>query len=430
MLSKFGSTLRRIRRDASGNATLIVAVGMPALIGAAGLGVDTAQWYAWKRELQHATDQAAIAGAWARTHSTTRSYYAIRAAQDYRNNLAVTADFASVPTIALQNYANGNQNSVTVRASVTKSLPFSSFLTNRGVTIVASSQASFAAGANYNACLIATSDHGTTFTIGGNATVKARCGLAALSCSDDALIIDGSATVTTDSIVSCGTVSVPDANESVVTQVEEGVLVDQYADLTPPTNNTARTYGCTGKGQNKQASPLAGTYTGGLKVTCTTTFGSGIYVINGGTLDLTGNFMVTGTNVMFVLKNGAQLQLGGSGNANTVSLTPMQASNFTALGYSSTLANRYANMLIFEDHDSTPTQDHIINGNSTSLFQGTIYLPKGTARVNGTASLDSSCLQISAYKINILGNAYLDTRCATVDTNTVGSSIAKVRLVA
>lgn len=33
-----------------------MAMGMPALIGAAGLAVDTAQWYVWRGELQYAID--------------------------------------------------------------------------------------------------------------------------------------------------------------------------------------------------------------------------------------------------------------------------------------------------------------------------------------------------------------------------------------
>ena len=48
----------------SGNATLMTALGLPALLGATGYGVDTAQWYMWQRELQHSVDQAAIGGAW------------------------------------------------------------------------------------------------------------------------------------------------------------------------------------------------------------------------------------------------------------------------------------------------------------------------------------------------------------------------------
>jgi hypothetical protein len=174
---------------------------------------------------------------------------------------------------------------------------------------------------------------------------------------------------------------------------------------------------------------VAGTYQG-LTVGCTTNFGAGIYVIDGGTLDLTGNYAVTGTNVMFVLKNGATLKLGGSGAGNTLTLTPMVSSQFTALGYSQTLADRYAGMLVFEDRDSNPTDSHIINGNSNSLIQGTIYLPSSNVRVNGTANINSSCLQLTAQTITVLGNATLETRCSTAQTNSAGSATPTIRLVA
>jgi Flp pilus assembly protein TadG len=305
---------RRLMGETSGNAVMLVAVGIPALIGAAGLAVDFSQWYLWKRELQLATDQAAIAAAWARTDSHTRDTYTQRGTQDYHANLAITRDFASEPSFTLANYSNGTNNSVVVTATASKSLPFSSFMIGRGVTIAARSQASFAAGGNYSACLIATGSSGTTLSIGGNASVTAHCGMAALSCSDDAVVIDGSATVVTDAIATCGTASVPAALDGVVSEnLGQGHLSDEFADLTPPTNDTPRSYSCSGHGQNAQASPLAGTYHG-LRVTCRTTLGAGIYVIDGGTLDLTGNYAVTGTNVMFVLRNGATLQLGGSGN--------------------------------------------------------------------------------------------------------------------
>ena len=428
MFKSIFRTLRALRSHISGNATLLMAIGMPALLGSAGLAVDVTQWYAWKRELQLATDQAAIAGAWARTDSATASTYITRATQDYNANLGLVAGFASAPTVQLANYSNGNANSVAVTATASKSLPFSSIVSGQVATIKAYSQATFAAGADYSACLIATSDTGTGLSVGGNATVKAKCGLAALSCSTDAITISSNATVITDSIATCGTVDAPSSLDSVITEnLGAGVLVDAFKDLAPPTNTTARTYACT-TGQTKKATPLAGTYTGGFKMACQTTLGPGIYVINGGELDLTTNYAVTGTNVMFVLKNGATLKLGGSGNGNKVTLTPMQASDFMPQ-YSLAVANRYANMLIFEDRNSTPAGDHIINGNSISLFQGTIYLPKGTARINGTATLDSTCLQISAYKINILGNASIDTRCLTTNTNHAGSAGAKVSLV-
>jgi Flp pilus assembly protein TadG len=415
-------------KSTSGNALLLMALAVPVLIGGAGVAVDFSQWYLWKHELQLATDQAAMGAAWARTDSHTQDNYQTRGTQDYYANLAITSSFASAPAISLADYSNGNANSVVVTATATKALPFSSFLTGRSTTIRATSQASFAAGGTYSACLIATGSSGTTIEVGGSATVTAHCGMAALSCSDDAINIDGSATVIADSIATCGTASVPAANEGAVTENVHG-LTDEFADLDPPTNDTARTYACVGHGIHGQASPVAGTYHG-LTVGCTTNFGAGIYVIDGGTLDLTGNYAVTGTNVMFVLKNGATLKLGGSGAGNTLTLTPMVSSQFTALGYSQTLADRYAGMLVFEDRDSNPTDSHIINGNSNSLIQGTIYLPSSNVRVNGTANINSSCLQLTAQTITVLGNATLETRCSTAQTNSAGSATPTIRLVA
>jgi Flp pilus assembly protein TadG len=407
---------------------LLMALAIPVLIGGAGVAVDFSQWYLWKHELQLATDQAAMGAAWARTDSHTQDNYQTRGTQDYYANLAITSSFASAPTIGLAGYSNGTSNSVVVRATATKELPFSSFITGRATTIQAVSQASFAAGGTYSACLIATGSSGTTLEVGGNAHVTAHCGMAALSCSPNAINIDGSATVIADTIATCGTATVPAANQSAVREGVTG-LEDAFADLDPPTNDTTRSYECVGNGSHAQASPVAGTYAG-LVVGCTTNFGPGIYVINGGTLDLTGNYAVTGTNVMFVLKNGATLKLGGSGNGNVLTLTPMVSSQFTALGYSTELANRYAGMLIFEDRDSDPDQSHIINGNSSSLIQGTIYLPASNVQMNGTANINSSCIQITAQTITVLGNATLETRCTTAQTNSAGSATPTVRLVA
>ncbi len=64
-----------------------------------------------------------------------------------------------------------------------------------------------------------------------------------------------------------------------------------------------------------------GTYTD-FEISCDTTLAGGIYVINGGKLKLNGGNNLTGTGVMFVLKNGAEVDINGSA---TVFLTPMSA---------------------------------------------------------------------------------------------------------
>lgn len=430
------SLIRRLARHRSGNAAMLVALGMPLLIGSTGLAVDTAQWFLWKRELQHAADQAAIGGAWALTkrdkdaYKGQTLYYIYRANQEFDSNSSITASFIKDRQVSLASYAGGSNNSVIVSATAEHKLPFSGYVLGRSAVIRVRAQASFAAGGTYNACLVALNEEDQdTISIGGNANVTAQCGLAALSCADGAITIDGSASVTTGSIATCGTANVPTELEGVVT---EGLtnLYDAYADLVPPENNISRTYNCSGKGNNKSASLLPGRYVGGIEVKCTTVLASGIYVIDGGVLDLAANYNVTGTGVMFVLKNGAKIKFGGNGNGNKITLTPMQEAHFVGTAYESQAA-KLQGILVFEDRNNNPSNPgHLLNGNSQSLIEGLIYLPSGEMTVLGTANVASQCLQVSAQKIKISGNANLQTLCPTEQTTTVGASSSNIRLIA
>lgn len=114
---------------------IIVAAGAPLLIGGAGFAVDTAQWYMWEREMQHAVDQAAYAGAWARADSESEDDYAIRARQEYDANMEKVAAYDTEPTISIADFGDGEDNSVVVVSSATRELPFTSFFTNSAVTI-------------------------------------------------------------------------------------------------------------------------------------------------------------------------------------------------------------------------------------------------------------------------------------------------------
>ena len=447
------SFVRRIStglaRCSSGNATMMTALGLPALLGAAGYGVDTAQMYMWKRELQHSVDQAAIGGAWALAYEKEDSFET-RAEQEFFANLNVTADMVvgGGPDIELASYDNGDDNSVLVRATVTRPLPFSGMLLNMTATVSASAQAAFEAGMGFNACLKTLKKDGTTFTVTGSATVHANCGLGALSCSTDpdnpAIKIDGG-TVTTTSIVACGKVVVPDGSplESVITEGVTGV--DDYKDLPipkPDASTPNRTYACSGKGQNKVATPQPGVYSS-IKIACATTFASGIYFIDGGELDLTYNAQVVASKVLFVLRKGATLKLGGQGNAAAVTLSPMEEGDAGLAPYGED-AERLAGMLFIEDkknYSATPNADgvypdlttqaeHHVNGNADLHINGIFYLPNGNVKVNGNAEADDTCFQIAAYTLDISGNAYLKTLCDYDESYEFGTKDTGVRLVA
>jgi Flp pilus assembly protein TadG len=520
---------RRLAGDRSGNAMLLMAIGMPMLIGGAGLGVDLAQWYMWKRELQYAVDQAAVAGAWARTQSSTENTYVTRATQEFNANLEVTRGHTTTPVVGVANYAGGSSNSVTVHATVSRTLPFSSFLTGHGTTIYAYAQASFSAGQTFTSCLIATDEHDSgTITLGGSTILTANCGLAALSDADEAITVNGNPTIDAGWILARGGVDdwLKSNTDDVIIEHADG-LTNPFADLTPPStasSQVARTYTCAstpasttatkttaitvtysywrgsnannataynyspakaatssssviynqsvangttagsqppsststmtqigGSGSNKifekatttstvtysdivvtpgssSGTVLPGTYSS-IDVSCNTTFQSGVYVINGGRLKITGQYSVNGAAVMFVLKNGAYIDIAGGANIN---LTAMTASDLIAQGLSTSDANKLAGMLVFEDPNSSGSNKFKINGNASTVLNGTVYMPVSTMNFSGTATVTSQCLMIAAHQINITGNTNMSTFCpaGVEEETTVLSTDNSVKLVA
>lgn len=432
-LAKIRARLSELWQSRNGNAMLLTALGMPALIAATGYGIDTAQWYMWKRELQHSVDQAALGGAWARSYNATADYSA-RAMQEFNANQAVTGAFAATPNVQLANYSGGTNNSVLVTVTASRRLPFSGHLFNTAATIAVSAQAAFAPGGSYSACLMSLKQDGTAFTVGGNATVIANCGLGALSCDNNAIKIDGSASVTTTSIVTCGTANVPASLQGQVTNNAAG-LTDVYASWAVPaptasTPNRTKANHCVGNGMRAIATLSPGVYNGGYTASCNTTFESGIYFFNGGTVDLTTNAAVIGNNVLFVLRDGAKIKLGGQGNGS-LQLSPMTEQQLLLTPYAADAA-RLSKMLVMQDGSTNPDPvDVVINGNANVQMSGILYLPKGNVTISGNAASNSNlCFQISSYTLNITGSAYLKTLCNADQTTQIGGGVAKVNLVA
>ncbi len=248
MFKRIRRSLAELRQSASGNTAILLAAGMPALIGSAGLAVDTAQWYMWKREMQYAVDQAAIAGAWSKVKGSAGTEYQTRAQQELTANLQIV-DFQGTPSISLADYeqaAARDDNSVVVTLSGSKTLPFTSIITNTGVTVSVRAQARFQQGRTFTACLIAVDP--TTMgaiTIGGSAYVVARCGAAALSSNPDAVVKNGTTSVfDVGWIVSAGGIDNSFANPGTQIFANQSGLVDPFGALVPPDNPTPRTYTC------------------------------------------------------------------------------------------------------------------------------------------------------------------------------------------
>lgn len=261
MLGMIRRTLDRLKRNIAGNAILLVALGMPILIGTSGLAVDSAQYYMWKRDLQSAVDAAALAGAWARTTPATESAYQARALQEYNSNLQNTGDFDTGPTTTLVNYNGGSSNAVKVVASATKRLPFSNILTGRSTTVrVEATASAVPAGVavtntttlnTLTACMIALDPTAYgAFTIGGTASGSVGCGGAALSSDPSAAIREnGNPSASFGQLVATGGIEYSLLNnvggDPLKLKSNTVGLTDPLGQIATPTGSgVARTYTC------------------------------------------------------------------------------------------------------------------------------------------------------------------------------------------
>ena len=530
-MSALKNFAKRLRRSTSGNTAILVGLGMPALIGGAGFAVDTAQWYLWKRELQYAADQAALAGAWARGNGDTNNIYVTRADQEFSVNLQVTEGDTPTHTATLADWNSGTDNSVVVTAQVTGNLPFSNFVMGRAATISVRSQAIWETEAAFNPCILAVKPSGSRGVwFNGGPNVDAPCGIGAVSDSSRSVEISGnSGTYDVGFVVTAGTVSDTHDGFASATVVEnsEGVF-DPFEDLTPPDNPTPRSLSCAGAsdpwtadetqleivtynyyqgrranqaerngtitytgsagspnstnsttfpGQTYSSEPTTSTQevTGGLtaidgagpdtiweqpvtrtvftysnivfnaatgtqlpgtyadfQLSCDTVLAGGIYVIDGGRLIVNASYSLTGNGVMFVLKNGADIQINGGAN---IDLSAMTALELIAAGVDADDADALENMLVFEHEDSTSNNRHLINGNASTRMDGVIYTPNSPVDLLGTMAGTSGtgrCLMIAANEIQIGGAANLVNFCDPANPNPVYSvnGGTRVRLVA
>jgi len=240
--------MRRLSGNLGGNAAMLVALGLPALIGSGGLAVDVAQWFIWKRELQFAVDQAAIAGAWARADVTTRANYDTRALQEYNANLQITTDFATAPSISLVNYESGVGNAVKVTAtSQKKALPFSGIFLEQGTSIKVTATAVLEPGGDYSGCIVALdpSQQGA-FTLGGDASGNVACGVVALSNDADAAMVkNGNSTAQLGQLVATGGIDADFAVNGTMHPFTSG-LTNPFSDVEEPDPDPSpdREYSC------------------------------------------------------------------------------------------------------------------------------------------------------------------------------------------
>lgn len=391
--------LRGLRKDQRGSMVIVVAFMMPVFIGGLGLGAEAGYWYFTQRKIQNAADVAAHAGAVqlrAGKSDDIIEAAALSAAVETGYKTAIGVFTTSTPPASGAFAGDTDAVEVSIQENVPRML--SALFAEGDVPLSGRAVAQVHEVAS--ACLIALHPDAAgavTFTGSSNAALEG-CNVHANSVAEDAVTVIGSGTVETPCVSSVGGTSATSGltMTSCNSPVEYAEPIgDPYATLPEPAIPPI----C--EPVNEFAGPIGSTYTisggrycGGLIMKRTVTMEPGIYVVDGGNLEIQSSAVVDGAGVMVFLTNGAQVSIAASASVQLSAPT----------------TGVYAGILIFSDPDN-PYETHIINGDSTSFFTGAIYAPSGHVEIAGSGSVGGGCTQVVASTVEITGDAGLGIDC-------------------
>jgi Flp pilus assembly protein TadG len=403
-------TFARLRRDRRGNVAMMFAIMAPVLIGGLGMGMESAYWYYDQRNLQNASDAAAIAAAGDATVNYAAVAGAVAGTYGYTNGangVTVTS------TNAAPCPAGGN---TCYRVSITGKqqlflLPLVGFT---GDTTVSGGQpaqtlraSATATGANTarNYCLLALNTIGTSIL--GNGVPNANfagCNVmsnAGSTCHGHNMGADYGDAHLTDN--GCG----------VIQESNVPIVPDPYVGLASniPANTCGGSYPQE-PGKKGPALPASNLWTG------TKNLPANVQVC--GDLQLTGNVTINApSGAVLVIENG-QLDTNGytiqtaSGSSVTVIFSGDNTNGYThaptgggTFDIQAPTTGVWSGVALYQDPSLTNGVDISAAGNSPTWdITGLVYLPHSNVTFSGAvnkSSNGSSCFVMVVADITING---------------------------
>jgi len=391
-------------RDRRGLTAITFALSLPAIVGAAGLGVEVGYWFLEERRLQTAADLAANAGAVAlRSGANGSAVEDVVEREAEKNGFAPATGAITVNTPPASGSHQTNR-AVEVLLESTVQRYFTSLFAEEPLTLRVRSVAAYEN--EQQACILAldTWANDAVIFIGNPTATFSGCVVMSNSLADDSITISGSADVTAPCIVSAGgaAVSADLTLTSCSAPLEDmPQALDPYEDLPEPSQSGP----CTSVPNGNPNTPKTinpGRYCGGMSLSGDVTLTPGVYVIDGGDLRINANAHVSGAGVMFFLTNGATVHFNGSAEINLSAAT----------------TGVYAGVLMYGDRDQG-NADNIFNGTANSSMTGALYFPTQQVTHNGNFSGANGCLRIVSKSIDLRGDAGFSTNCAGTGLDTI-----------
>jgi hypothetical protein len=422
---------------------LMVFIMATFLFGFIAFGIDVQNLFQAKRQAQAAADAAAIAAAEEYPYGTDAENATATAVA--KLNGFDTGAAINPATVTLTTPTGGNYNGSASYVQVLVSKPVTTFFTaliNHKSTMSVSARAVAAAGQSSPSCICLEAKTGTALNMSNGTSLNLTgCGVMVDSTSSNAVTMSGSASITSLSLGIASSSWTKSANVNGGAKISSGtkVVTGVTTSCAPPlpvapTFNAAQ---CTAdplthypNGSSSYSLGPGGNYTttqaGGVACYNSLIVGSdsdsvnlnsGIYVINGGTLEFQNGHANTtntgGNSVLFYLTNGANLVIDQGANPNLTAAT----------------SGTYAGIVVFQDPADTATMN--IAGGSNTSFNGSILAPTSNIVLSNGSGTNLSADMV-ANTLTMTGNGDLTgtdvivNGTPTTNFGTLNTSTAKL----
>ncbi len=367
---------RELYRDRRGGIAVSFALSLPVLLAALGLASDYVMLTKVRTDLQVAADSAAVAGA-----------REIPLAQADENQIESAAK--SFAAFALTGDSSGDDSllaakHLTVSASVIDDFsavkvdiaeawtPFFAHFVSKGITPVRVTATARFAG-SHNLCVLGLETTGESVFLNDKARLTGKkCGVFSNSTSSSGIRLDKGSSMTSSVACVAGGYSISGSSTATPVPVTDcPAILDPLANRLPPGFGGCDHNTIDLKNITQTINP--GVYCGGLKIqgTSKVTLNPGIYIINGGALEVSGQASIIGTGVGFYFTGSKPEPFSFLAN--------------THIDLSAPVNGPLAGLLFFEDRNLGKVLDHRITSSDARRLIGTIYLPVGNLKVDSAA---------------------------------------------
>jgi hypothetical protein len=412
-----GRSFLSVLKDRRGAVAIVMAIALPVVIGAAGLGVEAGKWYMIKRQAQTAADTGAFAGALEIAAGTSNQARPAAVKETSRNgftqggNVTVTVN---IPPVS-GSYA-GNAQAVEVIVTQDEPLLFATFFLAEPAGIVA--RAVGLVTVTGNACILSTSSNASRgLQVTGSAVVQLEdCSLASNSTKSDSIYFSGSSTIEVPSAWSAGGIQTSGSSATTFPVGQFSYawpIQDPYANLTIPVPTV-----CDYSAGTYSGTLTPGVYYGGMKFGsgAVATLEPGTYYIDKGDFDVGSSAVVTcsctaaGSGVTIVLTSSGATKDIGSVNINAQAIVTLRAPS----DLTNPTKYPYPGMLFIQDRRAPSKPVNKLNGGANLSLSGALYFPNQEVQWSGNSS-STDCTLIVADTVTLIGNTRMTSSgCASM----------------